>query len=54
MVSESAEDGKVGMAFGIHKALDMAGSALGILLAFLLFKYSSKNFDYKRLFLKIV
>ena len=50
MVSESAQAGKAGMAFGIHKALDMAGSALGILLAFLLLKYSSGNFDFKNLF----
>lgn len=50
MVSESAQTGKVGMAFGIHKALDMAGSAIGILLAYLLLKYSSGNFDFKNLF----
>ena len=36
MVSESADPSQMGNAFGIHKALDMAGSALGILLAFLL------------------
>lgn len=36
MVSESAEEGRLGHAFGVHKALDMAGSALGILLAYLL------------------
>lgn len=28
----------MGKAFGIHKMLDMAGSAIGILLAFLLMK----------------
>lgn len=38
MVSESAEAGGMGKAFGIHKMLDMAGSALGILLAFLIMK----------------
>lgn len=36
MVSESAAEGNMGKAFGIHKMLDMAGSAIGILLAFLL------------------
>lgn len=33
MVSESAEEHTMGKAFGIHKALDMAGSAIGILLS---------------------
>lgn len=36
MVSDSAQASQMGRAFGIHKALDMAGSAIGILLAFLL------------------
>lgn len=38
MVSESADQTEMGKAFGIHKALDMAGSAVGILLSFLLLK----------------
>lgn len=33
MVKESAESGGTGKAFGIHKALDMVGSAIGILLS---------------------
>lgn len=33
MVSESADKNSMGKAFGIHKMLDMAGSAIGILLA---------------------
>jgi len=49
LVSENAENGKTGQAFGIHKALDMAGSALGIFLAFIIMKSSS--FDFKSLFL---
>lgn len=36
MVSESAAKSQMGKAFGVHKALDMAGSALGILLAYIL------------------
>ena len=36
MVSESADKNQMGKAFGIHKALDMAGSAIGILLSYLL------------------
>lgn len=51
MVSESAEDGRSGLAFGIHKALDMAGSALGILIAYLLLKTSHGTYQYKQIFL---
>jgi MFS family permease len=52
MVSESADRGAMGKAFGVHKALDMAGSALGILLAFLLVRgAASGQSDYKRVFL---
>jgi len=36
MVSESADKASMGKAFGIHKMLDMAGSAAGILLSFIL------------------
>ena len=36
MIAQSAEDDKMGRAYGIHKMLDMAGSATGILLAFIL------------------
>ncbi len=36
MVAESAGGQKVGQAFGIHKMLDMFGSAIGILLAYLI------------------
>lgn len=39
MVSESADKNHMGKAFGIHKMLDMAGSAIGILLAFLLMRH---------------
>ena len=38
MVAESADKQSMGKAFGLHKMLDMAGSAVGILLAFLLMK----------------
>lgn len=38
MVSESADKNSMGKSFGIHKMLDMAGSAVGILLSFLLVK----------------
>lgn len=36
LVAESAKEGGRGKAFGVHKALDMAGSAVGILIAFIL------------------
>lgn len=51
MVSESADKDHMGRAFGIHKAMDMAGSALGILLAFFLVKQASGHMDYKQIFL---
>ena len=51
MVSESALEGQAGKAFGIHKALDMAGSATGILIAYFLLKNASGPFDYKKIFL---
>lgn len=49
MVSESAEKNSMGKAFGIHKMLDMAGSAIGIFLAFLLIKNIGEN-GYKTVF----
>ena len=51
MVSESSDSERAGTAFGIHKALDMAGSALGILMAYLLMKNSNGGFKYKQNFL---
>lgn len=51
MVSESADKGAMGKAFGIHKALDMAGSALGIILSYFLLKSMvGKTPDYKFIF----
>lgn len=51
MVSESSAQDALGKSFGIHKALDMAGTALGILLAyFLLMSMSTTQIDYKLIF----
>ncbi|QAT63194.1 MFS transporter [Acidilutibacter cellobiosedens] len=50
MVSESADKEQMGKAFGIHKALDMAGSSIGIFISFLLLKNAGENFAYKKLF----
>lgn len=52
MVSESADANSRGKAFGIHKALDMAGSAIGILLSyFLLQSLSDNTAGYRTIFL---
>ena len=51
LVSESADKENMGKAFGIHKALDMSGAALGILITFFILSGSSDNIDYKRMFL---
>ena len=53
LVCESADSRQMGKAFGIHKAMDMAGSALGILAAYLLLIYMKSvngHFDFKRVF----
>jgi len=50
MICESADKENIGRAFGIHKALDMAGSACGILIAYLLL-VKATGFDYHQLFL---
>ena len=38
LVSESADKNALGKAYGLHKALDMAGAALGILITYFLLK----------------
>ena len=50
LVSESASKTTMGTAFGLHKALDMLGSALGILITFVLMRALLTSFDYKNLF----
>lgn len=49
MVAESSDKNSMGKSFGIHKMLDMAGSATGILLAFLLMKNIGSH-GYKTVF----
>jgi MFS family permease len=51
MISESAKEGKGGFAFGLHKALDMLGAAIGILLAFFLVQSAGGEAQYRRIFL---
>jgi len=52
LVSESADKNNMGRAFGLHKALDMLGTALGILITFFILSSAggADDFDYKRLF----
>lgn len=50
MVAESADASSMGNAFGIHKMLDMAGSAVGILLAFILLTTMGEG-SYKTIFI---
>ena len=50
LVSESAGKENMGKAFGLHKALDMFGAGLGILIVYILMRSSGGNYDYKRLF----
>ena len=51
LVSESADKDSMGKAFGLHKALDMSGAALGILVTFFVLRSMGESFDYKRMFL---
>lgn len=41
----------IGKSFGIHKALDMSGAALGILITYFILRGMGDDFDYKRMFL---
>lgn len=50
LICESAPPGQAGKAFGVHKALDMAGSAIGILIAYILLSRSGDIGDFKRIF----
>ena len=51
LVSESADKDNMGKAFGLHKALDMLGAALGILITYFVLRSMGDDFDYKRMFL---
>lgn len=50
MVCDSADGKNLGKAFGVHKALDMAGSAIGIFISYLLLEKAGKATAYKELF----
>lgn len=52
LVSESSDSKKLGKSFGVHKALDMLGSAIGILIAFLVLNFLGDNVkSYKMVFI---
>lgn len=51
LVCESADGKNVGRAFGMHKALDMAGAAIGILFAYFLLVGLDGGSNYKKFFL---
>ena len=52
MVSESAKETNRGQACGIHKALDMLGSAIGIILSyFILLRFKDNTSSYKLIFI---
>lgn len=52
LVSESTDKDNMGKAFGLHKALDMSGSAIGILITYFILASAGNNgFNYNRLFL---
>ncbi|MPM82377.1 hypothetical protein SDC9_129438 [bioreactor metagenome] len=52
LVAESTEKGNLGKSFGIHKAMDMAGSAAGILMSFFLITHLGDGVhQYKEIFL---
>lgn len=51
LVSENAAKTKQGTAFGLHKALDMAGSAIGVLAAYFILRAGTTAADYQRVFL---
>ncbi len=51
MVSESVSKNKLGSAYGIHKMLDMVGSSVGILIAYILVKTINGDYNYNSIFL---
>jgi len=50
LVSESAGSENMGKAFGLHKALDMSGAAIGVLITFFLLKGMSDGYNFKSIF----
>jgi MFS family permease len=51
LVSESVDKNNMGKAFGLHKALDMSGAALGILITYFILRGMGDSFDYQNVFM---
>jgi MFS family permease len=49
LIADSAEAGKTGRAFGLHRAMDTAGAAIGVFLAYMFF--TSHQGEYTAVFL---
>ena len=49
LIAESAKEGKKGAAFGLHRAMDSMGAAIGVILAYFLITHYKGNF--KNIFL---
>ena len=45
LIAESAEEGKRGKAFGLHRAMDTAGAAIGVLLAYVFMTGNSASYS---------
>jgi MFS family permease len=50
LVAESIDKENMGKAFGLHKALDMCGAGIGILITYFIIRNSVGDYDYKKLF----
>jgi len=49
LIAESADKSQLGRAYGLHKGLDLLGTAIGIILAYIIL--SKTESDYKKIFL---
>ena len=49
LIAESADSTKLGKAYGLHKGLDLLGTACGIMLAFIILSINSE--DFRKIFL---
>jgi len=49
LIAESADRTKLGKAYGLHKGLDLLGTAVGILIAFIILSLNSN--DFKKIFI---
>jgi MFS family permease len=50
LVAESIDKENIGKAFGLHKALDMCGAGIGILITYFIIRNYVGDYDYKKFF----